>query len=105
MCLAVEMPSKKRSGVRRSPLYLEGPELRALVAAHPEHWRLPVLLDASCGPRAGELWAIRRRDVDLLHRELSVRFALKPIESSHLDDSIKGLVVGHPKSRASRRRL
>jgi hypothetical protein len=38
-----------------------------------------VLLDASCGPRAGELWAIRRRVIDLLHRELSVRFALKPI--------------------------
>jgi integrase len=59
----------------------------------------------SGGLRAGEVWALRRRDVDVLHRELSVRFALKPIESSHLDDSLKGLLVGHPKSAASRRRL
>lgn len=104
-CASVEMPTKKRAGVRRSHLYLEGPELRALAAAMPEHWRVPTLLNGSCGLRAGEVWALRRRDVDFLHRELSVRFALKPIESSHLDDSLKGLNVGHPKSAASRRRL
>lgn len=48
-CAAVEMATKKRQGVRRSKLYLEGHELRALVAAMPEHWRLPTLLDGSCG--------------------------------------------------------
>ncbi|WP_259313942.1 site-specific integrase [Capillimicrobium parvum] len=104
-CDAVEMPSKKRAGVRRSKLYLEGPGLRALADALPEHWRLPVLLDGSCGLRAGEIWALRRRDIDFIHRELTVQFALKPIESSHLDGSAKGLLVGHPKSAASRRRL
>jgi len=104
-CDAVEIPSKKRAGVRRSHLYLEGPELRALAEALPECWRLPVLLDGSCGLRAGEVWALRRRDIDLLHGELTVRFAMKLIESSYLDDSLKGLVIGHPKSAASRRRL
>jgi integrase len=104
-CAAVELPTKKKYGVRRSHLYLEGDELLTLADALPAHWRLPVLLDGSTGLRAGELWALRRRDVDLLHRELDIRFALKAVESSHLEESLKGLSVGHPKSAASRRRL
>jgi integrase len=103
-CDAVEMPSKKRAGVRRSHLTSKDRSCE-LVDALPEHWRLPVLLDGSHGLRPAEVWALRRRDVNLLHRELSVRFALKPIESSHLNDSLKGLIVGHPNSAASRRRL
>lgn len=104
-CSAVALPSKRRAGVRRSHVYLEGHELRALACALPAHWRLPVLLDGSCGLRAGEVWALRRRDIDLLRRELSVRFALKEVNSTALDDSTKGLIVGHPKSAASRRKV
>jgi integrase len=104
-CDAVEMPSKKRAGVRRSRLYLEGHEVRALSLALPPHWRLAVLLDGSCGLRAGEVWALRHRDIDLLNRELTVWFALKEVNSRALDDSTKGLLVGHPKSAASRRTL
>lgn len=48
-CDAVEMPSKKRAGIRRSHLYLEGPELLRLAEAVPAHWRLPVLVAGSCG--------------------------------------------------------
>lgn len=104
-CSSVEMPDKESSGIRRSHLFLEGPELRKLADAIPDHWRVPVLLDGSCGLRAGEVWALRRRDIDLLHRELTIRFALKTVESGHLADSLKGLIVGPPKSAASRRRL
>lgn len=102
----MKLPSKKRAGVRRSHLYLEGPELRALAQAIPEPYRLAVYVAGSCGLRAGELWALRRRDVDLLHRELTIRYALKEISSSaaSLADE-KGLIVGPPKSAASRRRL
>lgn len=81
-CAAVELASMKRAGVRRSHLYLEGPELLALADGMPAHWRLPVLVAGSSGLRAGELWALRRRDVDFLHKELTVRYALKEINSS-----------------------
>lgn len=103
-CDAVKIPSKKRVGVRRSHLYLEGSELRALADAM-DHYRTATYLAGSCGLRAGELWALRRRDVDLLHAEVSVRYALKEINSSHLPDELKGLQVGPPKSAASRRRI
>ena len=105
-CAAVELPSKKRAGVRRSHLYLEGPELLGLADAIPAHWRVPVLVAGSCGLRAGELWALRRRDVDLLHKDLTVRYALKEINSSAASlAEDKGLIVGPPKSAASRRRV
>lgn len=105
-CDAVVLPSKKRAGVRRSHVYLEGHELRTLAEAMPEHWRLPVYVAGSCGLRAGELWALRRRDVDLLHSELSVRYALKEVHSTADGmENLKGLHVGPPKSAASRRKL
>lgn len=105
-CEAVDFPTARRAGVRRSHLYLEGPELRALAEAMPEHWRAAVYVAGSCGLRAGELWALRRRDVDLLHGELTVRYAIKEINhsaASLADD--RGLLIGPPKSAASRRRL
>jgi integrase len=105
-CDAVKLPGKKRAGVRRSFLYLEGAELRTLAEAMPGHYRLPTYLAGSCGPRAGELWALRRRDMNLLHREFSIRYALKEINTSaeSLADE-KGLLVGPPKSAASRRTI
>lgn len=105
-CDAVKLPGKKGSGVRRSHLYLEGPELRKLAEAMPAPFGVAVFVAGSCGLRAGELWALRRRDIDLLRGELSVRYALKEINSSaaSVADS-KGLVLGPPKSAASRRRL
>jgi integrase len=75
-CAAVRLPRKGESrNVEIQPL-THG-EVGTLVDALPEHWRLPVLLDAYTGLRAGELWALRRRDVDALRGELSVNEALK----------------------------
>jgi integrase len=105
-CDAVKLPTKKRAGVLQSHMYLEGPELRTLAEAMPEHYSVATYLAGSCGLRAGELWALRRRDIDLLHGELTVRYALKEINSSAASlDGDKGLIVGPPKSAASRRRL
>ncbi|MGK2939174.1 MAG: tyrosine-type recombinase/integrase [Solirubrobacteraceae bacterium] len=105
-CDAVEFPTARRAGVRRSYVYLEGHELRALAEALPEPWRLPVYIAGTCGLRAGELWALRRRDVDVLHREITVRYAMTEVNNSaeSLRDD-KGLEVGPPKSAAARRRL
>lgn len=44
----------KGDGVEINPL--THAEVRALLAALPEQWRLPVLLDVYTGLRAGELW-------------------------------------------------
>lgn len=57
-------------------------EVRALIETLPEHWRMPVLLDVYTGLRAGELWALRRRDVDPLRGELSVDEAIKEVTTT-----------------------
>lgn len=84
-------------------------ELRALVERLPQHWQLPVLLDVYTGLRAGELWALRRRDVDALRGELSVGEAIKEVttaaavkvpEGQRLTDS---LITGPTKTYAKRR--
>jgi integrase len=80
-----------------------------LVAALPEQWRLPVLLDVYTGLRAGELWALRRGDVDPLRRELSVNEAIKEVtiaaaESIPAEQRITdSLIVGPTKTYAKRK--
>lgn len=84
-------------------------EVRALVGGLPQHWHLPVLLDVYTGLRAGELWALRRRDVDALRGELSVNEAIKEVttavavklpQGQRLTDS---LITGPTKTYANRR--
>ncbi len=84
-------------------------EVGSLVDALPEHWRLPVLLDAYTGLRAGELWALRRRDVDPLRGELSVTEAVKEV-TRQAAESIPArqritdsLIVGPTKTYATRK--
>lgn len=107
-CAAVRLP--KKGEARTIDIHpLTHAELRALVAALPEHWRLPVLLDAYTGLRAGELWALRRRDVDPLRGEIAVDEAIKEVTrraaesipaSQRLTDS---LIVGPTKTYAARK--
>lgn len=84
-------------------------EVRELVDGLPPHWQLPVLLDVYTGLRAGELWALRRRDVDALRGELSVDEAIKEVTTAatvkvpriqRLTDS---LITGPTKTYAKRR--
>ncbi len=79
---AIRLPSKTRH--RRQPkrqLHLEAHELRQLVDAMPEHWRLAVKLDGLCGLRAGELWGLTKGDVELDANPptLHVRRAIKDV--------------------------
>jgi integrase len=57
--------------------------------------RLAIYLASYGGMRAGELWASQRRDIDLLHRRVYIRRALKDIRG-HLE-------FGDTKSVGSRR--
>lgn len=75
---------------------LTAEEIDALAAAIPRSSdRLAIYLAAYGGLRAGELWALQRRDIDTLHRRLHVRRALKDIRG-HLE-------FGETKTSGSRR--
>lgn len=97
----------KGDGVEINPL--THAEVRALLAALPEQWRLPVLLDVYTGLRAGELWALRRRDVDALRGELLVDEAIKEVTAAgaaKVPDAQRitpSLIVGPTKTYAKRK--
>lgn len=63
----------------------------------PRH-RALVLLAAFCGLRKGELFALRRRDVDMLHRLIDV-------QAQRQESKAGRQLVGPPKSEAGRRTL
>ena len=94
-CDAVRLPRKRlATGTTGRQLYLTAPEVRALADALPEPWKLPAVVAALCGLRAGELWALRRRDVDPLRRTLTVAHAIKDVHGV--------LMAGPTKTHASR---
>jgi integrase len=73
-------------------------ELYQLAAAVPDRYRALVLTAGLAGLRQGELFALRRRDVDLLHASVSVRRKRLRLAS--------GLVIeDDPKSDAGRRKV
>lgn len=75
---------------------LTAEEIKALADAIPRASdRLAIYVAAYCGLRAGELWALQRRDIDLLHNRLHVQRALKDIRG-HLE-------FGDTKTSGSRR--
>lgn len=93
-CASVRLP---KSGPKQEHLYLEPGEVRALAEAIDPHWRTAVLVAAYTGLRAGELWALRRNDIDLLHGTLRVDEALKDVAGQ--------LQFGRPKTDGSIRTL
>lgn len=99
---AVKLPRKgKRS---RRMLFLTKQEVDQLAAAMPERYRLPVLIAAYQGPRAGELWALRRKDVNPLTGDLEFKNAIKEVNSSaETLNSDKGLIVGATKTHQDRK--
>ncbi|MGD9755589.1 MAG: tyrosine-type recombinase/integrase [Acidimicrobiia bacterium] len=88
------------AGVERSPErpLLEPGQVIDLADAVPPRWRAMVLIAGWCGLRFGELAALRRRDVDLLHGTLRVRQALGELSSGEL-------VEKDPKTDAGRRTI
>jgi integrase len=95
----------KKAPKNKARLYLTAAQVRTLAEAMPERYRVATYVAAYCGLRAGELWALRRKDVDLLHGELHVRQALKDINttSEWLTAAEKGLLFGPTKTHAERK--
>ena len=80
--------------------FLSASEVQALAEAITPHFRTLIYVAAYTGLRAGELGALRRRDVDLLHGSLTVERALKDVSGQLIFGPTKtGKVrrVGMPK--------
>jgi integrase len=66
-------------------------------ADHPGY-KLPVLLTGYTGLRAGELWALRRCDVDVLHGKLHIRRAVKDAEATDPNERFGPPKNGKPRT-------
>lgn len=106
-CDAIKLPKKGRGrNIEIDPL--TGAELNKLVEALPAHWRLPILLAAYTGLRAGELWALRRNDIRVGAAELVVDEAIKEVttsEAANVPAKMRltpSLIVGDTKTHAQR---
>lgn len=103
-CASVKLP--KKPGTTERMMYLTPDEVRTLAETIDPHWRVAVYVASYCGLRAGELWGLRRRDVDVVRGEIAVRQALKEINGApDLPPEERGLIFGEPKSAASKRKL
>jgi integrase len=81
-CDAVKLPRAPAVTIDQR-VFLSAAEVAGLAEAITPHYRVLVYTAAYTGLRAGELGALRRRDVDLLHGALNVERALKDV-SGHL---------------------
>lgn len=80
-CRHVRLPKPEH----REMLFLSAAEISKLAEAVEVHFRVLIYTAAYTGLRAGELGALRREDLDLLHGTLSVRQALKDVNGkAHL---------------------
>lgn len=77
-CDAVRLPRAPAVAIDQRVI-LSASEVAALAEAISPRYRLLVYAAAYTGLRAGELGALRRRDVDLLHGSLTVERALKDV--------------------------
>ena len=90
--------------VKRDMVVLTPEEVTAL-ANHPAitpHYRLLILTAAYTGLRAGELGALRVRDIDLLHNRVTVSRALKDLTGARVPAAERRLTFGPTKTHATR---
>lgn len=81
-CDSVRLPRAPAATIGQRVI-LSASEVAILAEAMPRY-RLLVYAAAYTGLRAGELGALRRRDVDLLHGTLNVERALKDVSGRHV---------------------
>lgn len=106
-CEAVRLPKRSAygdNGSKKARVVLEATEVAMVADGITPHYRVLVYTAAYSGLRAGELGALRRRHVDLLHGALHVAGALKEIHSTSttLSDDERGMVFGTTKTDKDR---
>jgi integrase len=84
-------------GVERHPeqRFASLPELYRLAAAVPVRYRVLVLTAGLAGLRRGELFALRRSDVDLLHATITVRRKRLRLASGQVIEDAPKTAAGH----------
>jgi integrase len=98
-CDAVRLPRAPAAGIGQRVI-LSVSEVTALAEAVTPRYRLLIYAAAYTGLRAGELGALRRRDVDPLHGTLNVERALKDVSGHHIfgpTKTAKARCVGMPR--------
>jgi integrase len=98
-CDAVRLPRAPAVAIDQRVI-LSASEVAALAEAITPRYRLLIYAAAYTGLRAGELGALRRRDVDLLHGSLNVERALKDVSGRHIfgpTKTAKARRVGMPR--------
>ena len=102
-CAAVKLPSSRKEP-KREMLFLTPAEVASLADAITPRFRLVLYVSSYIGLRAGEVEAVRRKNVDLLHNRVSVVLALKDINttSENIAEEDKGLIFGAPKNGETR---
>lgn len=99
-CRKVELPTKTAKPSRDGHTILSPAEVRALAEAVGPYG-VAVYVASYCGLRAGELWGLRRSDVDTRAGKIRVHWALKEVTGTA--GMAAGFAVGHPKTKESRR--
>ena len=90
-CVGVKLPR----ATKNEQHYLDAAQVTKVAEAIDPHYRVAVYTAAWTGLRSGELWALRRKDVDLLRGSIHVRRALK----EHYSTALRPRSAASPSAR------
>jgi len=105
-CDSVTLPHRSAYRLKKKEmLFLGRDEVAALADAVDPRYRVLIYTAAYMGLRAGELYGLQRKHVDLLRKEIRVERALKVNHSNseHIADADKGVLFGPTKTHETRR--
>jgi len=79
----------------RKPRFLSAEEVEKLAEAHPERFRALVRLACWCGPRIGELAYLRVKNIDFLHRRITIEGTASIVDGRRIEGPTK---TGQPRT-------
>lgn len=91
-------PLKKRQQITSARPIIDINQLIVLATEAPLQYSLAVLIAGICGLRSGEVFGLRRKDIDLTARTITVQQAIVSVPG-------KGTIIGPPKTRSSVRTI
>jgi len=91
-------PIKKKQQISSTRPIIDVNQLIALAGIVPLEYSLAVLIAGICGLRSGEIFGLRRRDLDLVARTINVQQAIVSVPG-------KGTIIGPPKTKSSVRTI